>query len=200
MPPPHAESVNTYYPPGCQDAGYESRKVFSFDVLDQIRKDIANVVIPSWIEKPPSNFGSSAHGKLKADHWRTVCTIHMVITLVRLWGRASATDVEHAVLQNFIHLVVAVDAATRRSMSRSRATFFDKNIEAYVKGLRSIYSHTLVPNHHLSLHLEACLRRFGPVQGWWAYPFERFNGLFQRMNTNHRARKLVVILAIPSSL
>ena len=180
--------MNSYHPPGfdSDDEGSSYRRLFSFDVLDQIRKDIANITIPSWVEKPPSNFGSSTHGKLKADQWRTVCTIHMVITLVCIWGTARATDAERMVLENFVHLIVAVDAATRRSMSPSRVALFDENMEAYVKGLRSIYNHTLVPNHHLSLHLKDCLLLFGPVRGWWSYPFERYNGLLQRLNTNSK--------------
>ena len=190
MPAPHSDSVNVYRPPGqTEDVGVKYREVFSSKVLDLIRKDIAAVMVPSWVEKPPSNFGSAMHGKLKVDHWRTVCTIYMVITLTLLWGGATATDVERTVLSNFIHLIIAVDSATRRSMSTERALIFDQNMEAYVKGLRSIYNHTLVPNHHLSLHLKDCLLLFGPVHGWWAYPFERYNGLLQRLNTNHKTRK-----------
>ncbi|KAI1782406.1 hypothetical protein LXA43DRAFT_905901 [Ganoderma leucocontextum] len=192
IPLPNDVPVNIYVPPGfvSENEGSIHRRLFSSEVLDQIRKDIGKIVVPSWIEKPPSNFGSSMHGKLKADQWRTVCTIHMIITLVRLWGIASATDAERSVLNNFVQLVIAVDAATRRSMSPSRVTLFDDNMEAYVKGLRSIYKHTLVPNHHLSLHLRQCLLLFGPVRGWWSYPFERYNGLLQRLNTNHRTRDI----------
>ena len=143
-------------------------------------------MVPTWIEKPPSNFGEASHGSLKADQWRTVCTIHMVLTLVRLWGIKTATTEQRTVLQNFLHLVIAVDAATRRSMSATRAELYDKHMELYIQGLREIYEHELVPNHHLALHLVECLLLFGPVHGWWAFPFERFNGLLQRLNTNHK--------------
>jgi hypothetical protein len=44
----------------------------------------------------------------------------------------------------------------------------------------------LYPNHHLSLHLAECIRNFGPVHGWWAFPFERYNGIIQRYNTNNK--------------
>jgi len=33
------------------------------------------------------------------------------------------------------------------------------------------------PNMHLALHLPAQLRDFGPVQGWWCFPFERLMGV-----------------------
>ena len=158
--------------------------MFSSTVLKHLRRVIAETILPSWVEKPPSNFGSASHGKLKADHWRTLCTIHMILALIPLWGQATATTEEQLALQNFIHLVVAVDLATRRSMSPLRIGIFDQNIEAYIRGLRSIYDHPLVPNHHMSLHLQDCLKIFGPVRGWWAFPFERYSGLLQRLNTN----------------
>ena len=157
-----------------------------------LRRVIAETVLPSWVEKPPSNFGSASHGKLKADHWRTLCTIHLVLALVPLWSGTAASTEQQLALQNFIHLVVAVDLATRRSMDPARIELFDHNIEAYVRGLRSIYDHPLVPNHHMSLHLQECLRRFGPVRGWWAFPFERYNGLLQRLNTNYKPSKFPV--------
>lgn len=162
--------------------------LFSSEVLRAVRRDISQTIVPTWIEKPPANFGEASHGKLKADQWRTLCTIYMPLTLVCLWGQAGASDAERTVLENFVQLATAADLATRRSMFPERAETFDKNMEAYVKGLRSIYKHHLVPNHHVALHLKPYLLMFGPVHGWWAFPFERTNGLLQRLNTNYKSR------------
>ena len=109
----------------------------------------------------------------------------MVITLTRIWGSPKATQAEHSLLENFLHLVVAVDLASRRSMDGERARLFDHHMLQYLRSLRTLFEHDLVPNHHLSLHLSTCLLLFGPVHGWWAYPFERFNGIIQRLNTNN---------------
>ncbi|KAI0370445.1 hypothetical protein BV20DRAFT_1035911 [Pilatotrama ljubarskyi] len=166
------------------------RSVFTGDVLQQVRDDIAKTTLPSWVEAPPRNLGSPSHGKLKADHWRTVGTVSLVITLVRLWGARSASPEEQAVLENFVALSSAVDLATRRSMSPSRAASFDHHMEAYVRGLRTLFDISLVPNHHLSLHLKQCLELFGPVHGWWAFPFERYNGMLQRLNTNSKPAEM----------
>ncbi|KAI0323576.1 hypothetical protein GY45DRAFT_1341349 [Cubamyces sp. BRFM 1775] len=83
--------------------------IFSGQVLEAIRRDIESTTRPSWLLKPPCNLGSASHGKLKADHWRTACTVNMVITFL-----------------------------------------------------------------------------FGPTFVWWAFPSERYNGLLQRLNTNHK--------------
>ncbi len=137
------------------------------------------------MQRAPKNFGSLSHGKLKADQWRTVCLVNLVITLVRLWGNPTATNRQKALLENFLDLVRAVDLATRRSMDPHRVRKFDEYIRKYLEGLRTMFQHDLVPNHHLSLHLAECLELFGPVHAWWAFPFELFNGLLQNFNTNN---------------
>ncbi|KAI0690870.1 hypothetical protein C8T65DRAFT_587606 [Cerioporus squamosus] len=188
LPPVLDKPTNTFTLPGeAEEEEYGTEyRLFDHAAREQLRRDIVHAVVPSWVEKPPSNIGEASHGKLKADQWRTLCTIFMVLTLVPLWGHASATAEQRAVLENFVSLIVAVDAATRRSMTPARADLFDRHMENYVKGLRTLFNHKLTPNHHLSLHLKDCLLLFGPVHGWWSYPFERLNGLLQRFNTNHK--------------
>ncbi|KAJ8457610.1 hypothetical protein ONZ51_g11431 [Trametes cubensis] len=184
LPPVLEEDTTDFH---VADRPYDISKfrVLTQDVIDAVRADIANIILPSWMERPPRNFGSAAHGKLKADQWRTVCTVNLTITLTRLWGVASATQRQHLLLNNFLHLVIAVDLATRRSMTKERAAAFDDHMLQYLQGLRELFSHELVPNHHLSLHLAACLMMFGPVHGWWGFPFERYNGILQSMNINN---------------
>ncbi|KAI0650959.1 hypothetical protein C8Q79DRAFT_901952 [Trametes meyenii] len=189
LPPTMEDSTAYFRLPSSDDVPKEFQKycnVFTGEVLQEVRKDITKTSLPSWLETPPRNFGSPSHGKLKADHWRTIGTVSLVMTLVRLWGTAGASIEEREVLDNFISLAVAVDLATRRSMDRPRAALYDQYMQRYLQSLRSLFNHSLVPNHHLSLHLPQCLDLFGPVHGWWAFPFERYNGVLQRLNTNNK--------------
>lgn len=38
---------------------------------------------------------------------------------------------------------------------------------------------------HLHLHLKDCLLDYGPVHGFWCFPFERFNGILGAYPTNN---------------
>ncbi|PIL26911.1 hypothetical protein GSI_10049 [Ganoderma sinense ZZ0214-1] len=167
-------------------------RVLDQHTLDQIRKDIAATSFPSWMERPPKNFGSPSHGKLKADQWRTVCTVSLVISLCRLWGSSTASRRQRLLLDNFLDLARAVDLAARHAMDQPRVEKYDGYMLSYLTSLRSLFGHQLVPNHHLSLHLRECLSLFGPVHAWWAFPFERFNGLLGRLNTNSKSAQMAV--------
>lgn len=83
------------------------------------------------MQRPPRNFGSLGHGKLKADEWRAVCNVSLVITLTRLWGKKSATLRNQNVLRNFLDLVIAVDLATRRTMTPELAALYDSHMLRY---------------------------------------------------------------------
>lgn len=161
-----------------------------------IQADIGNTTLPSWIERPPSNFGSPSHGKLKADHWRTVCTISLVMTLVRLWGREDCAPWEKNMLRNFLDLVIAVNTVTKRSISPEQIKTYKFYMHRYLETLCTLYpERNLVPNHHLALHLPRCLSDFGPVHSWWCFPFERYNGVISRLNTNNQPGKKITPLA-----
>ncbi|RPD74265.1 hypothetical protein L226DRAFT_546168 [Lentinus tigrinus ALCF2SS1-7] len=189
LPPVFEESTRDFH---LQRDRYDVSKfrILDQDTLSSVRADILNTVVPSWMQRVPKNFGSPSHGKLKADQWRTGCLVNLVITLVRLWGTPTATPRQKMLLENFLDLVRAADLATRRTMDEARAEKFDTYMERYLSGLVQTFKHPLVPNHHLSLHLRECLELFGPVHAWWAFPFERFNGILQHLNTNSKTNDM----------
>ena len=133
-------AVNFHFEDGTSDVS--KRSILDGTTLREIRKDIKNTFLPTWMERPPSNFGSISHGKLKADQWRVVCTVSLLITLVRLWG-SSAKPLDQKVLQNFVHLVTAVDVANRRSMTKRRIELYYEQTYLYLRGLRELFEHSL---------------------------------------------------------
>ena len=58
--------------------------IFDTFALSQIHHCIANTVIPTWIDRLPSNLGEKSHGKLKADQWLTLFTIFLPLILPEL--------------------------------------------------------------------------------------------------------------------
>ncbi len=60
-------------------------------------------------------------------------------------------------------------------------------MKAYLDGLHKLIpDYQFRPNHHMALHLPEYLTWFGPVHGWWTFPFERLIGLIQRLPNNSK--------------
>lgn len=138
---------------------------------------------PSWLDRAPFNLGSTKHGKMGADQWRTTCTVDLVITLVRLWGSAEGRFQD--MLGNFMNMVTAVKIAHQRSTTVEDGVLYHSHMRKYLEEVLALYpGHDLAPNHHISLHLDDILGFFGPIQAWRCFPFERLNGILQNIPNN----------------
>lgn len=89
-------------------------------------------------------------------------------------------------LDNYINLVIAVLMATRRSTTPEQRASYTSRMQDYLTGLVKLFPGvSIVPNHHLALHLADFLTWWGPAHGW-SFPFERYNGILKRFPTNFR--------------
>ncbi|PPQ75273.1 hypothetical protein CVT24_007401 [Panaeolus cyanescens] len=163
--------------------------------LEEIRQDMAKLKLPTWVSPAPSHPGGAKSGKLTADQWKTFCTVNLVITLNRLWGKSAQPDDEQCatrkrqgeMLENFMHLVSAVKLASMRTMSPERIQQYTEHMHKYLCKLQVLYPWTsITPYQHTALHLPDFLRRFGPTHGWRCFPFERYNYILQSTLTNNR--------------
>jgi len=161
----------------------------------QIQKDISNTTRPSWQADLPKNFGDSSHGKLKADQWRTCIEFDLPVSLAQIWSqdnsaKSSSKGLQVELLDNTMHLAAAVFWGTSRRTSPIHAEKYMEHMTAYIKGILQLFpQHALRPHHHNALHLGELLLQFGPVHGWWTFPFERLVGKLQRVNTNSKPGK-----------
>lgn len=164
----------------------KNTSVLGEEMLLEIRKDMQRIQLPSWVSPGPAHPGESKWGKLHADQWRSFCTIYLPVTLIRLWGKEPTDSREYRMLQNFLHLVTAVKLGSMRTTSPKRAEEYERHMKAYLKSLLELYPGTEVsPYQHMALHVGQQLRRFGPTHSWRCYAFERFNHIFQTIDTNN---------------
>lgn len=161
----------------------------SGDIFEEVRSDLPKTTLPHWKASVPKNVGKPGQGKLSADHWRTLATVHIPFTLARLCLAQGAKPRDKDVFKNFMKLSSAIVLACFRTTDESSAKAYTSHMKAY---LEEIFSGKLygdvkpVPNHHLALHLEEYLVRFGPSHSFWAFPFERYIGLLRQKNINNK--------------
>jgi hypothetical protein len=162
----------------------------SQDELGMIRDDIANTIRPRWHATPPANLGQVSHGKLKADEWRSCFEFDIPVSLLRIETRrnASQTDEYRAKLvHSTLVLAIAIRWATSHRVSAKHIEQYEKNMKDYLKTLKELRpSQRFRPNHVNALLVGKYLRLYGPVRGWWMFPFERVIGDLQRSSTNNK--------------
>ncbi|KAJ6497216.1 hypothetical protein C8R47DRAFT_972377 [Mycena vitilis] len=150
--------------------------------------DIAAMVKPSWMTSVPPQFGGeSSDGKLKADQWRTLGTVYMPITLIRLWAASEEGSDRRALLSLTMDLVSAVIILSSRKTSVANAQQAVQHLLSYRSQLSQLFpDYVCHPNHHMAMHIPEFLLLFGPVHGWWTFPLERLIGKLQRVPTNYK--------------
>lgn len=150
-----------------------------------IWSDMARTRLPTWITPAPSNWGTSQRGKLNADHWRVIGTIHLPVTLIRMWHNGSERKKE--ILAHFMTLVTAIRIANMRQITSLHIQAYNDHMSRYVQDLRRLYpDQRLKPTHHAALHIGDMLSLFGPTHSHSSPHYERYINFFHHINTNSK--------------
>jgi hypothetical protein len=162
-----------------------SRAVLGSDIMEAIWEDMAFTHLPSWVGLVPRNWGTSKRGKLTADNWRVICTIHLPITLIRLWKDETGRKAE--LLHNFMDLATAVRIANMRVSSKNQVQAYNFHISRYASALPALFPDVSIkPTVHAALHFGDIMDLFGPVHSHSAPFYERYIYFLQRLNTNKK--------------
>ncbi|KAJ7447354.1 hypothetical protein B0H11DRAFT_1658847, partial [Mycena galericulata] len=157
--------------------------VLGYDVMRATWEDMRKTILPSWVGAAPKNWGTSKRGKLSADHWRTIFTIHLPITLIWLWR--DETGRKKLLLENMVSLIMSVLTANLKETDAGTADQFDECYGNYMSGVAELFrENTITPSQHSAFHIGQNLRDFGPQHARSAHHYERYIHHLQRQNTN----------------
>ena len=168
-----------------KDSSLNSGAILGKDIMEAVWEDMALTKLLSWVTEVPSDWGTASRGKLSANNWQVICTIHLPITLIRLWGMDGAPEVRKRQLENFMDLVHTVQMANLHSISKKEIKLYEDYILRYVTTFKSLYKLAKVkPIHHAALHYGNVLRGFGPAHTHSAAFYERYIHSMQSKNHN----------------
>ncbi|KAJ3926431.1 MAG: hypothetical protein NXY57DRAFT_905648 [Lentinula lateritia] len=171
------------------------RNVIGKDLLAEIWADMAHSVLPSWIQPAPSRWGIPSAGKLSADEYKVVCSISLVVTLIRVWGYGNKEQPQSRHFQmmlNFLELVRGMHIIFLRETSQSSRAYYKARILSYLHGVLELFPDvTLASNHHLALHIISDLENMGPGHARSTPVFERINHLLQEIKKNGHLGELI---------
>ncbi|KAJ3871047.1 hypothetical protein F5051DRAFT_341426, partial [Lentinula edodes] len=157
----------------------QSIKIDSSGLLQRVQQVIHEVITPAWVKSPPADVGLSKAGTLKAEHWRTLFSIH-----TSPLASASASSMT-SVVDTTMHLTCASLVMTKRTLSLERRNLFCHLLRLHVAGLKQDFPGWIFPTHHLAFHIFDGMEYFSGVRNWWNFPFENLIGKLQRIPINH---------------
>jgi len=167
--------------------------VLGRDVMEVVWKDMKLTELPSWMSPAPPNWGTASRGKLTADQWMVICTVHLPVTLIRLWG--NLTDRRFELLCNFMDLTSAIQLATQRSITPQMIEDHEQLIARYLREMKALFKGSKVqPIHHVALHTGDFLRLFGPTHPVQAFGGERLLEVLGMQNVNIKSGMLIYII------
>ncbi len=159
------------------------RIVLGRDVMQEIWTDMGHTQLPSWVSGVSREWSTTS--ELSADQTRVLCTIHLPITLIRLWH--SADDRRQSILANFMDLVNAVRVANMRTTSPGDVETYNTYMHRYmVKALELYQDEAVKPHQHAALHIGTMLEWFGPVHAHSAPYYERYINFMHRAQINRK--------------
>jgi hypothetical protein len=167
------------------EASTPEQCIFTPADLARIRECMGDVVLPTWMTRPPRNLGSKSHGKLKADEWFVLFTVFFPMCLLEIWP--SQSQRHRLLVQNFMDLVDCTDIVCSFSV-KSNGEDADLYEQEYVRYRRSSQflfpNRPSVPNHHYGMHNGDLMRFWGPLMPVSEFAYEQHNGTFQKIKTN----------------
>ncbi|KAJ7677005.1 hypothetical protein DFH06DRAFT_1266270 [Mycena polygramma] len=171
---------------------YESEKpswkVFDKEDMDFIHEALADIVIPSWIDRPPTNLGEKSHGKLKADNWFVLFIIFFPLIMPELWHNKARR--EQKLLDNLHDLVSATNTLCSYTTSPAEADTYTERYRSYLASSQTLFPGLSTrPNHHYARHNGKLLKWWGPLIKLGEFFYESHNGRLQKIKTNNHMCK-----------
>ena len=144
-----------------------------FEYLQEI---VNRTKVPVCIGRIPfkleSNFAS-----FTADQWKNWTCVYSLYCLRDL---LPASHYSCWVLFVEVCCSLLQPSITREDLERA-----DEKLCEFCKAFETLYGKkNCTPNMHMHLHLKDSILNYGPVYGFWCYPFERFNGILGSFQKN----------------
>ena len=135
--------------------------------------------MPGDVGRIPTKIGLGFSG-FKADQFKTWITIYSIPALF------SILSDDH--FECWRHFVLACRILCKHSLSHLDISLADSLLIQFCKRVERLYgTTTITPNMHLHGHLKDVILDYGPIQEFWCYSFERFNGILGNQPTNNWA-------------
>jgi hypothetical protein len=172
----------------------QSKPIFNTQEMALLHHGLSDVVIPSWIERPPTNLGDKTHGKLKAEMWLILFTVFLPLIMPEIF-LSSGSDFYAQLLDNFVNLVACTNIVCAHRTCSEWADLYMTHYICYRQSSKILFpTLSTRPNHHFAMHIGDMLKFWGPLIKLSEFGGERHNGRMQKVKTNRHERRFTAII------
>ena len=140
--------------------------------FDSLQNTVDSIVVPSEVGRVPHKI-KTGFSAFTADQFKNWVTLYSIPALHGYLPK------EH--LECWRHFVLACRILCQHSVSNDGLQLAHALLIQFCKRVEILYGEQAVtPNMHMHGHIVDVLRDFGPVQEFWLFSFERYNGLLSR--------------------
>ena len=159
--------------------GFIHRNILSQADLAVIQKRIDTMSVPSDIGRIPYKIESSFLS-FTADQYKNFVLHYSIICLQGLLSS------EH--LECWRHLVLACRYLCQPTLKPNDIVIADALLLKFCSRTERLFGKEFItPNMHMCCHLHDCILDFGPLNHFWLFAFERFNGILGKLPNNNKS-------------
>lgn len=135
--------------------------------------------VPADIGRIPHKI-STSFASFTADQWKN-WTIYFSMIVLR-------DIVSSEVLECWRHFVLACRILCHYKISEEQLKLGDALLLQFCRRTERLFGKSCItPNMYMHAHLCACTEDYGPLHGYWLFPFERYNGILGSMPNNNKS-------------
>lgn len=142
------------------------------------KKTVDSFVVPADVGRIPRKIETGLSG-FTADQFKNLVT---VFSIPALFG---VLPTEH--MECWRHFVLACRILCKSILSLDDLALADALLLQFCRRVERMYGETAItPNMHLRGHFRDVLKDYGPVQEFWLFSYECYNGILGRQPTNNK--------------
>ena len=155
------------------------KSIIQLEMYKVIQDRIDRCVVPSDMGRIPHKI-MSGFSSFTADQLKNWVVYYSLIVL-----RGFLTQEE---LECWRHFVLACRLLLHHEITLEQLSLADALLIQFCKRTERMHGSSIItPNMHLHCHLKERVLDYGPLQNFWCFPFERYNGLLGAFPNNNKS-------------
>ena len=153
--------------------------ILSEQDLRIIQNQVNAICFPSDIGRIPHKI-EHAFYSFTADQYKNWVMHYSIICLHGL--------LSSEILECWRHFVLACRYICQPVLSQNDVVIGDALLVKFCSRSEALFGKSIItPNMHMSCHLKECVLDYGPLNNFWLFAFERFNGTLGKLPNNNQS-------------